>query len=37
MNELPIRQQALKAHLTSVYKKTKTGSRLSLALLIIRG
>ena len=25
------------AHLTSIYEKTKTGSRLSLALLINRG
>jgi DNA-binding CsgD family transcriptional regulator len=27
----------VKAHLTSVYEKTKTGNRLSLALLINRG
>jgi len=37
MNELPLRQQALTARLTSIYQKTKTGSRLSLALLINRG
>jgi len=37
MNELPIRRQALTAHLTSIHEKTKTGNRLSLALLINRG
>jgi len=37
MNELPLRRQALKARLVSIYEKTKTGNRLSLALLINRG
>jgi DNA-binding CsgD family transcriptional regulator len=37
MNELPIRRQTLKAHLTPIYEKTKTGSRLSLALLVNQG
>ena len=34
---LNITERTVKAHLTSVYEKTKTGSRLSLALLINRG
>jgi len=33
----PSRRQALKAHLTSIYEKTKTGNRLGLAFLINRG
>jgi len=32
MNELPLRQQALKAQLTSIYEKTKTSSRLALLI-----
>jgi DNA-binding NarL/FixJ family response regulator len=35
--ELKITERTVKAHLTSVYEKTKTGNRLSLALLINRG
>lgn len=35
--ELDIAERTVKAHLTSIYEKTKTGSRLSLALLINRG
>jgi two-component system nitrate/nitrite response regulator NarL len=35
--DLDIAERTVKAHLTSVYEKTKTGSRLSLALLINRG
>lgn len=34
---LSITERTVKAHLTSVYEKTKTGSRLSLAMLINRG
>jgi two-component system nitrate/nitrite response regulator NarL len=34
---LKITERTVKAHLTSIYEKTKTGSRLSLALLINRG
>jgi two-component system nitrate/nitrite response regulator NarL len=34
---LQITERTVKAHLTSIYEKTKTGSRLSLALLINRG
>lgn len=34
---LNITERTVKAHLTSIYEKTKTGSRLSLALLINRG
>lgn len=33
---LKISERTVKAHLTSIYEKTKTGSRLSLALLINR-
>ena len=32
--ELNITERTVKAHLTSIYEKTKTGSRLSLALFI---
>jgi DNA-binding CsgD family transcriptional regulator len=32
-----ISERTDKAHLSSVYEKTKTGSRLNLALLINRG
>jgi two-component system nitrate/nitrite response regulator NarL len=35
--DLNITERTVKAHLTSVYEKTKTGNRLSLALLINRG
>lgn len=35
--DLRITERTVKAHLTSVYEKTKTGNRLSLALLINRG
>ena len=34
---LDIAERTVKAHLSSVYEKTKTGSRLNLALLINRG
>ena len=34
--ELNITERTVKAHLTSIYEKTKTGSRLNLALLINR-
>jgi len=34
---LKITERTVKAHLSSVYEKTKTGSRLNLALLINRG
>jgi two-component system, NarL family, nitrate/nitrite response regulator NarL len=34
--DLEITERTVKAHLTSVYEKTKTGNRLSLALLINR-
>jgi len=35
--DLKITERTVKAHLTSVYEKTKTGNRLALALLINRG
>ena len=35
--DLNITERTVKAHLSSVYEKTKTGSRLNLALLINRG
>lgn len=35
--DLNISERTVKAHLSSVYLKTKTGSRLNLALLINRG
>ncbi len=35
--ELDITERTVKAHLTSIYEKTGTGSRLSLALLINNG
>jgi hypothetical protein len=35
--DLKITERTVKAHLTSVYEKTKTGNRLGLALLINRG
>lgn len=35
-NELKITERTVKAHLTSVYGKTKTGNRLALALLVNR-
>ncbi|MDP1991727.1 MAG: response regulator transcription factor [Syntrophales bacterium] len=35
--DLKITERTVKAHLTSVYDKTKSGNRLSLALLINRG
>jgi DNA-binding NarL/FixJ family response regulator len=34
---LKITERAVKAHMTSIYEKTKTASRLSLALLINQG
>ncbi len=34
---LKISERTVKTHLTSIYEKTKTGSRLSLALLMNRG
>ena len=34
---LKITERTVKAHLSSIYEKTKTGSRLNLALLINRG
>lgn len=34
---LDITERTVKAHLSSIYNKTKTGSRLNLALLINRG
>jgi len=34
---LDIAERTVKAHLSSIYEKTKTGSRLNLALLINRG
>jgi two-component system nitrate/nitrite response regulator NarL len=36
-SDLKITERTVKAHLTSIYEKTKTGNRLSLALLINRG
>jgi two-component system nitrate/nitrite response regulator NarL len=36
-SDLKITERTVKAHLTSVYEKTRTGNRLSLALLINRG
>ncbi|MBU3930889.1 MAG: LuxR C-terminal-related transcriptional regulator [Proteobacteria bacterium] len=35
--DLNITERTVKAHLISLYEKTKTGSRLSLALLSNRG
>ncbi|GAB6057910.1 response regulator transcription factor [Desulfonatronum parangueonense] len=35
--ELKITERTIKAHLTSIYGKTKTGNRLGLALLVNRG
>lgn len=35
-SQLHITERTVKAHLTSVYQKTKTGNRLSLALLVNR-
>jgi len=35
--DLAITERTVKAHLTSIYEKTKTGNRLGLALLINRG
>jgi len=35
--DLQITERTVKAHLTSVYEKTKTGNYLGLALLINRG
>ncbi|MFH2011126.1 MAG: response regulator transcription factor [Pseudomonadota bacterium] len=35
--DLNITERTVKAHLTSIYEKTKTGNRLNLALLINRG
>jgi DNA-binding NarL/FixJ family response regulator len=35
--DLEIAERTVKAHLTSVYEKTRTGNRLGLALLINRG
>ena len=35
--DLNITERTVKAHLSSIYEKTKTGSRLNLALLINRG
>jgi DNA-binding NarL/FixJ family response regulator len=34
---LNITERTVKAHLTSIYEKTGTGSRLNLALLINQG
>jgi len=34
---LDITERTVKAHLSSIYEKTKTGSRLNLALLVNRG
>jgi two-component system nitrate/nitrite response regulator NarL len=34
---LDITERTVKAHLSSIYEKTKTGSRLNLALLYNRG
>jgi DNA-binding NarL/FixJ family response regulator len=34
---LKISERTVKAHLSSIYEKTKTGSRLNLALLVNRG
>ncbi len=36
-SNLKITERTVKAHLSSIYEKTKTGSRLNLALLINRG
>ena len=36
-SNLDIAERTVKAHLRSIYEKTKTGSRLNLALLINRG
>ncbi len=35
--ELDITERTVKAHLTSIYEKTNTGNRLSLALLVNKG
>jgi len=35
--DLDITERTVKAHLSSIYEKTKTGSRLNLALLVNRG
>jgi len=35
--DLNITERTVKAHLTSIYAKTKTGNRLNLALLINLG
>ena len=35
--DLHITERTVKAHLTSIYSKTKTGNRLNLALLINLG
>ena len=35
--DLNITERTVKAHLTSIYEKTKTGNRLNLALLINLG
>ena len=35
--EFKITERTVKAHLTSIYEKTKTGNRLNLALLINMG
>ena len=35
--DLDISERTVKAHIASIYEKTKAGSRLSLALLINRG
>lgn len=37
LSDLDITEQTVKAHLASIYEKTKTGKRLGLALLINRG
>jgi len=34
---MKITERTVKAHLASIYEKTKTGSRFNLALLINRG
>ena len=36
-DDLKITERTVKAHLTSVYEKTRTGNRLAHALLINRG
>jgi len=37
LSDLDITERTVKAPLASIYEKTKTGSRLNLALLINRG